>query len=141
MGDAGKAVDHGKKGGEDDAGEQSSEGRARDHTDGRSGEGGAQHLAFEADVDHAGALGEQSGKRGQNERDGEPDGGIGQQNGLQEEIHQETASALPVLAKSASSDGRNICSSAPANRITSPWITTTMSRLIVGMSKESSEPP
>ena len=32
-------------------------------------------------------------------------------------------------------------SSAPANRITSPWITTTMSRVIRGTSKESSAPP
>ena len=32
-------------------------------------------------------------------------------------------------------------SSAPANRITSPWIATTMSRVILGISNESSAPP
>ena len=37
--------------------------------------------------------------------------------------------------------GRNMCSSAPANRITSAWMTTIMSRLIFGFSKASSAPP
>ena len=37
--------------------------------------------------------------------------------------------------------GRNMCSSAPANRITSPWMMTIMSREMFGISKESSAPP
>ena len=37
--------------------------------------------------------------------------------------------------------GLNMFSSAPQNRITRPWITTTISRVICGMSKDSSEPP
>ena len=36
---------------------------------------------------------------------------------------------------------RNMCSSAPANSTTRPWITTIMSRLILGMSIESDWPP
>jgi hypothetical protein len=54
---------------------------------------------------------------------------------------QATASAGFRRANSTSSEGRNMCSRAPANRMTRPWITTTMSRLSAGMSKESSEPP
>ena len=36
---------------------------------------------------------------------------------------------------------RNMCSSAPANSTTRPWMTTIMSRLILGMSSESDWPP
>jgi len=36
---------------------------------------------------------------------------------------------------------RNMCSSAPANSTTRPWMTTIMSRLIFGLSKASSAPP
>lgn len=37
--------------------------------------------------------------------------------------------------------GRNMCSNAPAKRITSAWITTIMSRVMAGISKASSAPP
>ena len=36
---------------------------------------------------------------------------------------------------------RNMCSSAPANSTTRPWMTTIMSRLIFGFSNASSAPP
>ena len=44
-------------------------------------------------------------------------------------------------ANSACSHGRGRCTSAPENRITRPWITTTISRVMVGISKASSAPP
>ena len=142
MGDAGEAVDQRQADREQHAGAEPEPGRAG-HRRGRGGgEGSAQHLALEADVDHARALGEQAGERRQHERRREPDGRVGQQQELQEQIvHQATAPAGAGLANSASSHGRNMCSSAPANRITRPWITTTRSRLSAGMSNDSSEPP
>ena len=68
---------------------------------------------------------------------------IREQQRLQEDVghRQATAPAGAGLANSASSQGRNMCSSAPANRITRPWITTTRSRVSAGMSNDSSEPP
>ncbi len=42
---------------------------------GGGGEGADQHLAFEADVDDAGALRPQAGEAGEDQRHAEPDAG------------------------------------------------------------------
>ena len=44
-------------------------------------------------------------------------------------------------ASSVATGRRNMCSSAPANSTTRPWITMIMSRLIFGLSNASSAPP
>ena len=59
-----------------------------------------------------------------------------------------TASMMPPYStatvrrtKKDSMRGLNMCSSAPENRITRPWMTTTMWRVMLGISKLSSVPP
>ena len=61
-------------------------------------------LPSSADVDHARALGEQAGERGEHQRRREADGQVGEQQGLEEElVHQATAPAGAGRANSASS--------------------------------------
>ena len=86
-----------------DAGREAEPGGAGDRGGRGGGECGAQHLALEADVDHARALGEQAGERGEDQGRGEPDGRVGEQQDLKEElVHQATASAGAGRANSAS---------------------------------------
>ncbi len=65
MGDAGIAVDQGEGDRDADPGGQPDPDISRDVTGGGGGEGGPEHLAFEADVDDAGAFREQAGQRRQ----------------------------------------------------------------------------
>ena len=127
-------------------------GRA-DAGDGRAGDGGGgrprkrcgKHLAFKADINHARALGIKAGECGQDQRHGDADSGL-EEDDERVVIHDQAPAAaslrdLLARAKNAVMAGRNICSSAPAKRMTRPWMTTIMSRVISGMSKESSAPP
>ena len=96
-------MDHGEKDRERDAGAEPEPGGAGDRGGRGGGERRAQHLALEADVDHARALGEQAGERGEHERRREADGRVGEQQGLEEElVHQATAPAGAGRANSAS---------------------------------------
>ena len=52
-----------------------------------------------------------------------------------------SAAEVVRRASSTATGRRNMCSSAPANSTTRPWMTTIMSRLIFGFSKASSAPP
>ena len=124
------------------AGEHAEPGAAGDLRHGSRSEGGAQHLAFQRDVDHARALAEQTRHRGEHQRHGQSDGAVQHQQELEGDLAQHQAgTAWGRRANRASSCGRNMFSSAPANRMTRPWITTTRSLLIRGMSKASSVPP
>ena len=99
------------------AGGEAEPGGAGDRGGRGGGERRAQHLALEPDVDHARALGEQAGERGEHQRRREPDGRVGEQQDLEEElVHQATASAGAGRANSASTYGRNMCSSAPGEQ-------------------------
>ena len=75
------------------AGEQAEPGRAGHGSDGAGGEGSGQHLALEADIEQAGALGIHAGQAGQQQRRRQADGGVedGENGG---EIHAQ----LSVLA-------------------------------------------
>ena len=128
-----------------DAGQQAEPGAAGDLRHGGGGEGRPQHLALERDVDHA-ARARRTGRPCAASTSGaasrivlssikqELEGDLAQ--------HQAgTAACRRGRANSASSCGRNMFSSAPANRITRPWITTTRSLLTRGISKASSVPP
>ena len=53
-------------------------GRAGDGGGGGGGEGGGQHLAFEADVEDAGALRIEPGEAGEQQRRRQADGGVEQ---------------------------------------------------------------
>ena len=122
----------------DDAGEKPDPGRAGDRREGAGGEGGGEHLAFEADVEDAGALGVEPGEAGEQQRRREAEAGAGE---LEEgvEVHQ---AAFPRRRRKARSTGtRTRFSSAPVKRMTSAWMTTIISRLIAGISKASSAPP
>ena len=71
----------------EDAGEEPDPGRSGDRREGAGGEGGGQHLALEADVEDAGALGEEAGEAGEQQRRREPEARSGElQDGL--EVHQ-----------------------------------------------------
>src|SRR5690606_9397444 len=102
--------------------------RLGDIGDGAGGEGRAQHLALEADVEDTGPFGEETGKGGEDQRRRDADGGLGKLDEGLEEIHGAqaplvAATSLP-LGESPTMmrvmAGRNMCSSAPAKRITSP---------------------
>ena len=111
-------------------------GRAEDGG-GRGGdEGGDQHLALEPDVDDAGPLRPQARDAGEDQRHAHADRG-----GEELDIEVHWLPSPPRGKNSAESAGRKAYSKAPMNRMTRPWMTTTMSRLISGLAKESSEPP
>ncbi len=96
-------MDHGEQDRERYAGGEAEPGGARDCGGRGGGERGAQHLALEPDVDHAGALGEQAGERGEHQRRRQPDGRVREQQDLQQElVHQAAASAGAGRANSAS---------------------------------------
>ncbi len=108
------------------------------------GECSHEDLAFEADVDHAGALRPKARETGEDERDGEPhprgeddDEGVERFHGRGPQI----GGCVVRRASNVATGRRNMCSSAPANSTTRPWMTTIMSRLIFGFSKASSAPP
>src|SRR4029450_3167197 len=116
-----------------DADAESDPGRARDGRGRGRREGRGQQLALEADVANAGALGKEAAERRQHERR-RPARRRRRQKGRERKgvAHERTT---------ASTGPRNACSSAPQTRMISPWMTTTMSRVRVGMSNDSSEPP
>ncbi len=121
--------------GPDAAGEGRPDGRA---------EGADQDLALEADVDHARALRPQAGEAGEDQRNGEPHAGGEDDDEGVEPVHRSRPQIGGWVVRRASSVAtgrRNMCSSAPANSTTRPWMTTIMSRLIFGLSKASSAPP
>ena len=121
-----------------DAGEEPDPGRAGHRREGAGGEGRGQHLALEPDVEDAGALGEEPGEAGEQQRRREAEARAGE---LEEgvEIHH---AALPRQRRKTRSTGtRTRFSSAPVKRMTSAWMTTIISRLIAGISKASSAPP
>ncbi len=125
-------------------------GRAGNRGGRSAGEGAGQHLALEPDVEDAGALGIKAGEAGKQQRHRQADGRVEHVDDDVEEIHLRrpslSAPATPAerglsVASSVWMVGRNMCSSAPANRMTSPWMMTIMSREISGISKASSAPP
>ena len=59
-----------------EAGEEAEPDVAGDRGDGGGAEGGGQHLALEADVEDAGALGIEAGEAGEQQRRREADGGV-----------------------------------------------------------------
>ena len=106
--------------------------------EGAGGEGGGEHLALEADVEDARALGVEAGEAGEQQRGREAQARAGKlEDGL--EVHQ--ADLRRKRRKLRSTGTRTRFSSAPVKRMTSAWITTIISRLIFGISKASSEPP
>lgn len=134
-------MDQGQPGRGGDAGEEPEPGRAGDRGGGGGGEGGPQHLAFEADVDDAGALGEEPGQRRQHQRRRHPQGrrchgdgdeeGVFHASGLRRQRPGEQALQLraeQVLERAAEQDHQAL-------------MTTTISLLSAGMEKASSDPP
>ena len=123
-----------KSDGDDDRRPEPEPGRAGDGGDGGGGEGGDQHLALEADVEDAGALGVEAGEAAKisgiesRMRRGEDD--------RMEMIHhgsprrRRCAGARSRRGEERADAGRNMCSSAPAKRMTRPWMTTIMSRVM-----------
>ena len=122
----------------EDAGEEPDPGRAGDRREGAGGEGGGQHLALEADVEDAGALGEEAGEAGEEQRRREAEARAGE---LQDGVEVHHAAFARSRRKARSTGARTRFSSAPVKRMTSAWITTIISRLIAGISKASSAPP
>ena len=77
-----------------DAGEEADPGRAGHRGEGAGGEGGGQHLALEADVEDAGALGVEAGEAGEQQRRREAEAGAGElEDGV--EVHQAAVSPQP----------------------------------------------
>ena len=113
-------------------------GRARDRGEGAGGEGRGQHLALEADVEDAGALGIEPGEAGEQQGRRQPQARPGE---LQDGVEVHHAAPRRIRRKARSTGTRTRFSSAPVNRMTSAWITTIISRLIAGISKASSAPP
>ena len=148
-GDGGKAVYQRQEHRDEDRGGEPDPGRAGDGGGRAAGERAGEHLAFQADVENARALGIEAREAGKQKRHGKPDGGVEDQDQDVEEVHQArspgvagTAGVVDVkLAKIDCTVGRNRFSRAPANRITSPWMMTIMSREMAGISKASSAPP
>ena len=105
----------------------------------RGGEGGAQHLALEAEIDDAGPLAEETAQRREDERRREAQG-RGEQGDELDEIlgHADIAARAP---SSLARPGRNMFSSAPQNRMTRPSIMTMSSPCNFGISKARALPP
>ena len=72
--DRGNAVEHRHEDRDADAAEQAEPGVAGDHRDGGGAERRRQHLALEADVEDARALGIEAGEAGKQQRRREPHG-------------------------------------------------------------------
>src|SRR5262249_39276126 len=111
-------------------------------------EGGREHLAFQADIDQPAALAEQTAQRAQDERRRDAQRGREDEHRDGDPIFHQVSAALtnagfsrPSGANRVSNHGRVRFASAPENRITKPWITTTMSRVTSGISNASSAPP
>jgi len=123
-----------------DAGGQPHRRAARGERGRGGGEGGRQHLSLQPDVDDPGALRPKPREAGADQRRRQPDRrGEHLEDGV-EGLHQ--AGLSRVSPPSSAATGRlKAYSSAPAKRITKPWITTIMSRVMAGLSKESSVPP
>ena len=128
-----------------DAAKQSEPDAAGEGRHRRRAEGADQDLAFEADVDDARALRPQAREAGQDQRRAEPDAGSEDDDERIEEVHRasprQIGGEVVRRASSTATGRRNMCSSAPANSTTRPWMTTIMSRLIFGFSNASSAPP
>src|SRR6185437_3674285 len=139
MGDRGIAVDQRQGDRDDDRGGEAEEGRAAHRGRRAGGEGGAEHLALEADIDDARALAEQAAERRQDERRGEAQRRRQQRDELEEGVAH--ASLGAGAGRSRASRTRKRFSSAPQNRMTSPSMTTMISRCSPGISKASSLPP
>ena len=122
----------------EDGGEQADPRRSGVESDGTGGEGGEQHLALDADVEHAGAFGIEAAKTGKQDRRRQADGRI-EDREENAEIHHTASLAGAGTTKYIS--GRNRFSNAPANRMTRAWMTRIMSREIAGMAKDNSAPP
>ncbi len=108
------------------------------------GEGADQYFALEADVDDAGALGPKAREAREDERNRQPQAGGEHDDEGVEPVHPRSPQIGGCAVRRASrvaTGRRNMCSSAPANSTTRPWMTTIMSRLILGLSKASSAPP
>ena len=103
--------------------------------------GSAEHLPFQADIDHAGAFRVKPRQTGQQKRCRQADCGIKCQDHDLEHDHASFSARAREGVNSLMMVGRNMCSSAPANRITRPWMTMIMSRVMLGISNESSAPP
>ena len=138
IGDAGEAVQQRQRlGGEDGRG-HARPGRAGDRR-GRGGEEGRhQHLAFEADIDDAALLREQPAHGAEHQRRRDPQR---RRPASGRRRRRPRPSRAPGARTATCSQGRGRCASAPENRMTRPWITTTISRVMVGISKASSAPP
>ena len=142
--DRGVAVDEREHDGGCDTGEEpepyaSGKGRRRGGS-----ERPDQNLALKPDVDDTRAFRPKAGKAGENERDSETHAGSENDDEGVEPFHaaaRQMGGCVVRRASRVATGRRNMCSSAPANSTTSPWITTIMSRLILGMSIESAWPP
>ena len=131
--------------GRSDAGKQAEPHAAGEGRNRGGGEGADQNLALKPDVDDARAFRPKARKAGEDERNGETHaGGENDDEGV-EPFHARPARQMGGCvvrrASRVATGRRNMCSSAPANSTTSPWMTTIMSRLILGMSIESAWPP
>src|SRR5690606_38927089 len=107
---------------------------------GPAGEGGGEHLALEPDVEHARALRIETGEGGEDQRHRDPDRRLQDDDERIEIFHLSysagagfVAALSPRPAKNAVIAGLNMFSSAPANRMTRPWMMTIMSREICGI--------
>ena len=75
-GDGGGALQRGGADRDAEAGEEAEPDVAGDRGDRGGAEGGGEHLALEADVEDAGALGIEAGETGEQQRRREPDGRV-----------------------------------------------------------------
>ena len=127
------------------AGKQAEPHAAGDGRNRRGAEGADQNLALKPDVDDAGAFRPKARKAGEDERNGETHSRSENNDKGVEPFHawpaRQMGGCAVRRASRVATGRRNMCSSAPANSTTSPWITTIMSRLILGMSIESAWPP
>ncbi len=120
-----------------DAGAQAGPGRSGDGRHRRRCERGGEQLAFEADIDNAGALGIEAGEAGQDQRYREADGRVENEGDIDEVHHLPPVGA----ANRRASGARSMSPMAPVNRITRAWSVTIISRVMPGIWNASSLPP
>src|SRR5262249_35822500 len=117
--DRGQAMHRRKCKRREDAEEQPYPGRTEHRRRGGRAEGRNQALAFEPDVDDAGALGIEAGEAREDDRHREPDGRGERVDEVEIEVHRR---ARPSLAKMPCSGSRSMSPMAPVNRITIAWM-------------------
>lgn len=148
LGDRSIAMDQRQSHRNEDGRNEPDPNRLRDCRRRTGGKGRTKHLAFQPDVEDAGALGEEAGKRREHQRHGDADRRFQEHEENVKKIHDQAplvctsaAARWPRAAKTRVIAGRNMFSSAPAKRMTRPWMITIMSLEIEGISKAISAPP